>query len=86
MRFMLTFTWKQPPNEEIMDIMPGDQARARELVEQDISEEEHIAADQSTFWAVWNRKSLGDVYETLRTLPLYDFMNIQVSPLAEPER
>ena len=83
MRFMLTFTWKKPPNEEIMAHMPAEEARGKELVEQGIAESAEIAADQSTYWVVWNCQSEAEVQETLRTLPMYDFVDVAVSPLAE---
>ena len=83
MRFMLTCTWKQQPNEEIMALMPAEQDRERELVEQGISESAHMAADRSTFWTVWNRASQDEVHETLQTLPLYRFLNVSVAPLAK---
>jgi muconolactone delta-isomerase len=83
MRFMLTFTWKQQPNEEVMALMPAEQAREKELVEQGISESANIAADRSAFWTVWHLASRDEVQETLQTLPLYNFVNVSVSPLAE---
>lgn len=83
MRFMLTFTWKQPPNEEVMALFPAERARAKELLEQGITEPAYVAADQSTFWAVWNCSNQDEVQKTLRTLPLYKFVNIDVMPLAE---
>ncbi len=52
MRFMITFTWKQPPNEEVMALLPAEQARGEELAEQGIAESPEGAADQSTFWWV----------------------------------
>ena len=83
MRFMLTFTWKKPPDEEIMAHMPAEEARGKELVEQGIAETAEIAADQSKYWVVWNCQSEDEVRETLRTLPMYEFVNIAVAPLAE---
>ena len=82
MRFMITFTWKQPPNEEVMALLPAEQARGRELAEQGIAEPPEVAADQSTFWAVWNCSSQDEVQELLETLPLYKYSNIDISPLA----
>ena len=84
MRFMLTFTWKQPPDEEVKALMPAEEARVKELVEQGISESTELAADQSALWTVWNSASEDEVQETLQTLPLYEFMNIDISPLAPP--
>ena len=86
MRFMLTFTWKKPPGEEVMAVMPAEEARGRELVEQGIAEEAEIAADQSTYWTVWNCASEDEVQEVLRTLPMYKFVNVDVTPLAPKER
>ncbi len=85
MRFMLTFTWKQPPGEEVMAVMPAEEARGRELVAQGIAEEAEVAADQSTYWTVWNCASQEEVEETLKTLPMYDFVNVAIAPLA-PKR
>ena len=86
MRFMLTFTWKQPPNEEVMALMPAEEARTRELVEQGIAGPAHMAADRSTFWTVWTSSSQDEVEKTLQTLPLYEFMNTDIAPLAEGEQ
>ena len=33
MRFMLKATWKQPPDEEIMTLLPAEEARAKEFAE-----------------------------------------------------
>ena len=85
MRYMLTFTWKQPPDEEVMKLMPAEQARGQELGEQGIAEPPELAADQSTFWAVWNRENLDEVQETLKTLPMYELFNVAIAPLAPKE-
>lgn len=82
MRFMLTFTWKQPPNEEVMALIPAEEARAKELTEQGIAEAGETAADQSTFWTVWKCASQDELQEALETLPLYKFVNVDISPLA----
>ena len=86
MRFMLTFTWKKPPDAEVMAAMPAEQARVKELVEQGIAESQELAADQSTLWAVWNCASEDEVQEVLGTLPMHNFQNVDVSQLAPKER
>ena len=86
MRYMLTFTWKQPPGEEVMKLMPAEEARVGELLEQGIAEPPELAADQSTFWQVWNRANPDEVQETLKTLPLFEFMNVDIKPLAPKEQ
>ncbi len=86
MRFMLTFAWKQAPDAKVMALIPAEEARTKELVAQGIAESMEIAADQSSFWAVWNVESVEEVQETLRTLPMYEFMNVDISPLAPKEQ
>ena len=85
MRFMLTFTWKQPPTEEVQALIPAEQARAKELTEQGIQETMYLAADNSVGWVVWNCASQDEVQETLQTLPLNKFLNCDISPLAEED-
>ncbi|MEM7130503.1 MAG: muconolactone Delta-isomerase family protein [Chloroflexota bacterium] len=80
---MLTMTWKQPPNSEVMALMPAERARVNELIEQGVQETDYLAADQSTAWVVWNCASQDEVQETLRTLPLHEFFDTGISPLAD---
>ena len=86
MRFMLKITWKQPPTEEIMALMPAEQRRGIELAEQGIAEAAYQAADQSAWaaWAVWNCESRDAVNEVIKTLPMHEFFNHDVTLLAEP--
>ncbi len=83
MRFMLTFTWKQTPGEEVQALFPAEQARGRELIEQGISEPALVAADHSTFWAIWHRDSKDDVRAIVDTLPLREHVNVSILALAE---
>lgn len=82
MRFMLTFTWKQPPNEEVAALFPAERARGKELIEQGVTEPAMVAADQSTFWAVWSCKSKEEVQEIAQTLPLYKYVNVDIKELS----
>ena len=86
MRFMLTATWKQPPNEQVMALVPAEEARVRELEEEGIHESLYLAADQSTVWGIWNCASQEQLEETLHTLPLYEHLNIDISPLADEDQ
>lgn len=83
MRFMLTATWKQPPNEQVMALIPAEEARVKELEALGIHESLYLAADQSTMWGIWNCASMDELRATLETLPLYGYLNIDASPLAE---
>ena len=83
MRFMLTATWKQEPDEDAMALLPAEEARADELAEQGILEALYLPADQSGAWTVWQCKSLDEVQEVAKTLPLYEFLNIHISALED---
>jgi len=86
MRFMLKFTWNQPPTEEAMALMPAEIKRGIELAEQGIGEAAYQSADQSNWaaWAVWNCESRDAVNEVIKTLPMREFFNHDITPLAEP--
>jgi len=85
MRFMLEATWKQPPDEEILALLPAEEARAKELTEQGIQEALYLPADESGAWAVWNCASQNEVLEIAQTLPLYRFLDFDVTLLADEE-
>ena len=85
MRYMLKMTWKQPPNEEVMALMPAEQARVKELIDQGVQEVSYLAADKSTAWVVWECASQDEVQETLQTLPMHDFFDTGISPLADED-
>jgi len=81
MRFMLKATWKQPFDERAMALLPAEEARADELAEQGILEALYLPTDQSGAWSVWCCASLDQVLEIARTLPLYPFLNFEITPL-----
>lgn len=83
MRFMLTATWKQPLDETMMALLPAEEARADELAEQGVLEALYLPADQSGAWTVWQCESLDEVQEVAQTLPLYEYLNIDISALEE---
>lgn len=82
MRFMLKLTLNQSPSEEIRARIPAEQRRGRELAEQGIQQATYVAVDRSTVWTVWNCDSQETLKELTRTLPLYEFWNIEVTQLA----
>lgn len=83
MRFMLTATWKQPLDETMIDLLPAEEARAGELAEQGILEALYLPADQSGAWTVWRCESLDEVQAVAQTLPLYKYLDFEISPLED---
>ncbi len=83
MRFLLKLTLNRPPSEEIMALLPAEKKRGEELEEQGMREAVYIAADRSTVWSVWNSASREALDEVIKTLPLYEFWDIEVTQLAD---
>lgn len=83
MKFMLQMTWKKPMDDEIMALMPAEQARVGELIGQGVQEANYLAADRSTAWVVWNCASADEVDELVQSLPVWEFTNFVVTPLGE---
>ena len=83
MRFLLKLTLNRPTSEEIMALLPVEQRRGRELAEEGIREAVYVAADRSAVWTVWNCDSQKTLEEVTKTLPLYEFWNIEATRLAD---
>ena len=85
MRFMLKLTLNQPASEEITARLPAEKDRGEVLEEQGIREAVYVAADRSTVWTVWNCASREALDEAARSLPLYQFWDLEVTQLAEDD-
>ena len=85
MRFLLKLRLNQPPSEAITARIPAEQRRGVELAEQGIREAVYVAADRSTVWTVWNCDSDDVLDEVTKTLPLFEFWNIEVTRLADED-
>jgi muconolactone delta-isomerase len=83
MRFLLKLTLNRPASEEIRRLLPAEQRRGVELAEQGIQEAVYVAADRSAVWTVWNCDSEDVLEEMTKTLPLYEFWNIEATRLAD---
>ena len=83
MRFLIKSTFKAPPTEEVLALIPVEQAMLTELAEQGIHEASYVAADLSNAWAVWNCESQAALEETHKTLPLHEYLNIDITLLSD---
>ena len=83
MRFLLKSTFKTPPTEEVLALIPVEQAILKELAEQGIYEASYVAADLSNAWAIWNCESQAAVEEIHETLPLHDYLTIDITLLSD---
>ena len=85
MCFLLKLTLNRPPFEEIMALLAAEQRRGVGLAKQGIREAVYVAADRSAVWIVWSCDSEDVLEKMTKTLPLYQFWNIEVTQLADEE-
>ena len=83
MKFMVTVTFNQKPNDELRALIPAEQSRIKELVTQGVMQNGYMAAGRSKIWLIMQGESQDIVQAALKLLPLYKFMNVEITPLAE---
>ena len=79
-RWMATLTFKTQPTAETLALISAEQAHVRELMTQHLMEAIYISS-QGTVWLVISGADLAAVKETLQTLPMYSYFNIEIAPL-----
>jgi len=83
MKFMVKGTLKQAPTAEILALLPAEQARVHQLLEQGLVEALYVAADQSGAWLVMQGESQAGIQAVLSSLPLHQFAAYEITALAE---
>ena len=83
MRFLTKGTFKAPPTAEVQALIPAEIAKVKELTEQGLIAAVYTSADFTTFWTAWNVDSQAALEETLKTLPLEPFTDLEITVLAE---
>ena len=83
---MIKYTCIQQPTVEIFSLRPAEIKRGMELFEQSIAEAAYQTADQAAWaaWAIWNCDSRDALNDVLKTLPMHDYFNYEVTELAPP--
>lgn len=89
MRFMVQAVMNELSENdlnEVMTLLPAQEAFDRELIAQGVQEASTVvAADRSTAWKVMNGESEDEVEEVVRSHPLYSFSEWQVTPVLRAE-
>ncbi len=83
MRYMVTINLVKGQQEAIAARMPAEQAHVRALMERGVIEPIQVAADQSRIWLVVPGDSADHVQRIVSDLPLYPYMQVDVTPLLE---
>ena len=80
MKFMVS-TGFQGSAEERNALIPQEQAHIKALREQGIVEALYISADHPYVWIVMQGESKEFIEQTLQSLPLYPYMQPEITPL-----
>jgi muconolactone delta-isomerase len=83
MEFMISARFRPQDQTEILARILQEQARIKELKEQGIEEALYISSDLSQVWIVMQGESQGQVQKSLESLPLYPYMEVEVTPLSK---
>ena len=86
MRFLVETTFKQPPTEDVLALIPAEVEHGKILDAQGLREQLYVAADMSGAWQVYRGESLDAVRALVATFPLYPYLNTTITPLAEAMR
>ena len=81
MKWMVTITFKVPPTEEVLAMLPAERVRTAELVAQGAIDNRFFAADGSQVWFVMNGSSMEEVEGLVNSLPMRRFFNITMQQL-----
>jgi muconolactone delta-isomerase len=83
MRFLVETTFNQAPTPEIVALIPAEVEHGMALDAQGIREQLFIAADQSKAWQIYRGETQEAVRAVVATFPLYPFLNVMITPLAD---
>jgi muconolactone delta-isomerase len=82
-RFLVSETFITPPTKEVLELIPAEQARVKELTEQGLLEAIYVGADRVHVWMIWNCESQAQLEDLHKTLPLHDYLHSDSALLAD---
>ena len=83
MRFLTKETFSAPPTEEVMKLIPAEQAKIAELEGQGVVEAAYAAPDNSAMYLIWNSESQAGLEEAHKTLPMHDYLRSEITLLVD---
>ncbi|MBE0339663.1 muconolactone Delta-isomerase family protein [Paenibacillus sp. 23TSA30-6] len=71
--------------EEINELLPAEQARFAELVEQGLIKSFYLSHTRDEHWSILIGDSLEEIRVAVESLPFYKFMEIEYTELVDEE-
>ena len=85
MEFMVYGAFRQEDQQSILERIPQERERIKELKKQGAVVEIYIASDFSGVWLVMQGESQDQVQKNLESLPLYHYMQLTLTSLSRME-
>ncbi|ALP37441.1 hypothetical protein E4V51_16435 [Paenibacillus sp. 28ISP30-2] len=87
MRFLVHVKIKPTTTEkEIVELLPAEQARFAELVEQGLIKSFYLSHTMDEHWSICIGDSLEEVRVAVESLPFYKFMAVEYTALVDDKR
>ena len=86
MQFMASIAFDPSYRDDILREMPAEQARVRELQQQGLLETLYVPdgnTGPTDVWVVFNGDSRDLVDHVIESLPLYPYMQVELTPLLD---
>ena len=81
--YFVSVGFVQGQQEAIASLMPAEQAHVRGLMEKGVVEAGYRSVDRSRSWMVLQGESPDHILQVLTSLPLYPFMELELTPLLD---
>ena len=78
----MSITFRQQDRTAIMPLIPQEQAHIAALKEQGAVKELYVSSNLSHVWIVMQGESLEQIQQQLQTLPLYNYMKLEILALS----
>ncbi len=83
MRYLVETMLNQAPTPEILALIPAEAEYGRTLDMVGIREQLFVAADHSRAWQIYRGETPESVRAIVATFPLFPFLKVTITPLAE---
>ena len=84
MQFMASISFDPARHNEVEQLLPAEQARVRELQQQGVLDALYVpdgSGAPAGLWVVFNGDSRDAVQHVVEDLPLYPYMQVDLTPL-----
>lgn len=83
LEYMVHAAFRQQDQQAIIERIPQEREHIKVLMQQGTLAALYIASDSSGVWLVMRGEALEQIQKSLESLPLYPYMELTITPLAQ---